>query len=417
MTTDEKDLKKRLHRAENIIEALQGDEIDAVVTKNNVVLLRLRQTEEKLRRSEERLRLALEVGKIGTRFLEIPSGKFDMSDRGRQIYGLPPEGEVTIRDLLDRVHPEDRPGVENTLGKALDDPVEFENEYRVIHPDGSEHWVSTRGKTFLDAQGKTGCNISMAVDITEKKTYEQQLISFNKMLESRVNERTSQVESQAKHLRALANRLTRVEHEERKRLARILHDEVQQLLVGARMSLGAVKRCTRMEQVQAFAGNVDNTLAQALEISRSLALDLCPPAIEENGLCGGLKWFAARMLKNNNFTVHLDMDPSAEPDTHNNRILLFESARELVLNAVKHAGVQDVHIILEKNRDDCVFLTVADEGNGFDPDCFKNRPSEEVTFGLFHIRERLAHIGGEVNISSAPDAGTRITLTCPLQHS
>jgi signal transduction histidine kinase len=59
-------------------------------------------------------------------------------------------------------------------------------------------------------------------------------------------------------------------------------------------------------------------------------------------------------------------------------------------------------------------MAVVDEGRGFDPDILENRVSEEATFGLFHIRERLIHIGGRVSIASAPDAGTCVTLTCPL---
>lgn len=417
MTSDDKDLQQRLSRAENIVEALRSEDVDAVLTKSNVVLLRLREAEEKLRRSEERLRMATEIGKIGTRYLDIPSGKFEMSEQCRQIYGLPLKGGVTVSQLLDRVHPEDRPRVANTLKVASETPVEFENEYRVVHPDGSEHWVSTRCKSFLDDKGKMGVNLGMAVDITEKKIHEQQLVAFNKTLEKRVKERTEKIESQAGHLRALANRLTRVEHEERKRLAKILHDQVQQLLVGARMTLGAINRCARLDQVRGFTDNIDETLAKAIQITRSLARDLTPPALHEGGLCAGLKWLAAHMYKTNDVTLHLDLEEQAEPDTEHTKILLFESARELVLNAVKHAGVPEVRIMLEKKGDHSLVLAVADEGRGFDPDILENRASEESTFGLFQIQERLTHIGGRVTITSAPGAGTCITLTCPLQDA
>jgi two-component system CheB/CheR fusion protein len=180
------------------------------------------------------------------------------------------------------------------------------------------------------------------------------------------------------------------------------------------MTLGAVRRCARLDQVQAFAETMDETLAQAIQISRSLAMDLSPPALKEGGLCAGLKWLAAHMHKTNDVTLHLDLEEQAEPDTDHTRILLFESARELVLNALKHAGVSEVRIMLKKNREHGLEMAVADEGRGFDPDILENRVSEEATFGLFHIRERLIHIGGRVSIASAPDAGTCVTLTCPL---
>lgn len=407
------ELHKRLQEAESIVAALKGEEVDAVVTRTNVALLRLRQTEEKLRRSEEHLRLALEIGKIGTRYLDLQSGKLDMSLRARQIYGLPLEGEVTVAQILNIIHPHDRPEKEKMFSKVKKNAAKFENEYRVVHPDGSEHWVNSRCETFLNKQGEVDFNIGMVVDITEKKVHEDQLVTFNQTLEKRVKQRTAQVESQSRHLRALTNRLTRVEHEERKRLAKILHDHVQQLLVGARMQLGILKRCKETVQAQQVVETIDNTLDQAIQTSRSLALDLCPPALQEGGLCGGLRWFATHMQQTNDFTLHLDLDDRAEPDDKNVKILLFECARELVLNTIKHADVSEARVSLKKPEDDCIALSVQDKGAGFDPDTLKDRIAEEATFGLFSIQQRVAHIGGEVKIASRPGAGTQATLIAP----
>ncbi|HKJ98657.1 MAG TPA: PAS domain-containing protein [Desulfotignum sp.] len=413
MADTREELQKRLQEAENIVEALRSQEVDAVVTKGNVSLLRLRQTEEKLRKSEEHLRMALQIGEIGTRYLDLQSGKLDMSKRARQIYGLPLEGEVTVDHILNNVHPEDRPEIKKIFSGAEKIAAKFENEHRVIHPDGSEHWVSSRCESFLDAQGKKGFNIGMVVDITEKKTYENQLVAFNQTLEKEVKQRTNQVESQTKHLRALAIRLTRVEHEERKRLARILHDHVQQLLVGARMQVGMLKRCKETVQMHTVVETIDNTLGQAIQTSRSLALDLCPPALQEGGLCGGLRWLATHMQQANEFTIHLDLDDQAEPDDKNVKILLFECARELVLNTIKHADVLEARVSLKKSDDTCIALSVQDKGAGFDPDALKDRVAEEATFGLFSIQQRLTHIGGNVKIASRPGAGTRTTLITP----
>lgn len=415
MTDTVEKLQRRLRQAEDIIEALKGEEVDAVVTRSSISLLRLRETEEKLRKSEERLRMATKIGKIGTWYLDIQSGNFDMSERCRDIYGLPVEGVVTVGQLLEIVHPEDRSRVQATLAEVTETPVEFENEYRVIHPEGSEHWVSTRCESFPDSEGKLIFNIGMVIDITEKKMQENQLIAFNEILEQRVSKRTAQVESQTKQLRALANRLTRVEHQERKRLAKILHDHIQQLLVAARMQLGSLKRCKQMEQMVDAARNVDSTLQQAIEASRSLALDLSPPALQEGGLSGGLRWLALHMKETNDFTLHLHLDDQAEPDNNDTRILLFESVRELILNTVKHARVSEAEVTMKKNQDDNIELTVNDEGKGFDPNLLKDRPPEEATFGLYSIQERLAHIGGEMKIDSSPGSGTRTTLVIPAR--
>lgn len=413
-TDNMEELKKRLQEAENIVEALRGDEVDAVVSKSNVALLRLRQTEEKLRKSEEHLRIALKIGKIGTIYLDVQSGKLEMSMRARQIYGLTLEGEVTVAQILNTVHPDDRPEIEKKWSQCKTIAAEFENEYRVIHPDGSLRWVSSGSESFLDAQGRVGFNIGMVKDITEKKIHENQLMAFNQTLEKRVKQRTEQVESQTRQLRALANRLTRVEHEERKRLAKILHDHVQQLLVGARFQLGSIKRCKQMAQIQDIVDTIDDTLGQAIQTSRSLALDLSPPALREGGLCGGLQWLALHMQKTNEFTLHLELDNQAEPDDNNTRILLFECARELILNAVKHAHVSEARVRLKKNADRCIALIVQDKGTGFNQDILTDRIPEDATFGLFSIQERLADIGGEIKIASRPGSGTHTTLIVPL---
>lgn len=413
MTDNMEALQKRLREAESIVEALKGEEVDAVVTRTNVALLRLRQTEEKLRKSEEHLRMALEIGEIGTRSLDLHSGNLEMSKRARQIYGLPLEGEVTVAQILNTVHPDDRFKVEKILREVKKTAGKFENEYRVVHPDGSEHWVSSRCESFLDDQDEVGFNLGMVIDITEKKIHENQLLAFNQTLEKRVKQRTAQVESQAKHLRALANRLTRVEHEERKRLAKILHDHVQQLLVGARMQLGILKRCKETVQAQQVVETIDNTLDQAIQTSRSLALDLSPPALQEGGLCGGLRWLALHMQETNEFTIHLDLDDRAEPEDKNMKILLFECARELVLNTIKHADVSEARVSLKKPEDTCIVLSVQDKGAGFDPEALNDRIAAEATFGLFSIQQRLADIGGEVKIASRPGAGAHTTLIAP----
>ncbi len=414
-TTDNmEELQKRLQEAENIVEALKSDEVDAVVSKSNVALLRLRQTEEKLRKSEEHLRIALKIGKVGTRYLDVQSGKIEMSMRARQIYGLPLEGEVTVSQILHTVHPDDRPEIEKKWSEYKKTAAEFEKEYRVIHPDGSLHWVSIRSESFLDAQGRVNFNIGMIKDITEKKIQENQLMAFNQTLEKRVKQRTAQVEAQTKHLRALANRLTQVQHEERKRLSKILHDHFQQLLVGARFQLGSIKRCKETAQIQAVVDTIEDTLDQAIQTSRSLALELSPPALREGGLCGGLQWLALHMQQTNEFTLHLELDDKAEPDDNNMSILLFECARELILNAMKHANVSEVQVRLKKNADRCIALIVQDKGTGFNPDILTDRITEDATFGLFSIQERLAHIGGEIKIASRPGSGTQTMLIVPL---
>jgi signal transduction histidine kinase len=240
-----------------------------------------------------------------------------------------------------------------------------------------------------------------------------QLANLNQTLERRVARRTAEAVEQAQKLRILSAELSLAEEAERRRIATMLHEDLQQLLVAARMQLAALGRTRDVAQQQAITREIADVLERSFKLTRSLSVELAPPVLYEHGLAAALKWLATETRKNYNVEVILEADPSANPKAADARVFLFRAVRELLLNSLKHAGGSAVHITMQHRRPDRVRIMVADDGPGFDPNSLDDKRTGSQTVGLLNLRERVCNFGGEFHIHSAPERGTRITLSLP----
>ncbi len=254
-------------------------------------------------------------------------------------------------------------------------------------------------------------------DITQRKRMEENLRDLNRTLEERVAQRTEELEKTCSELlqrnaqfRALASRLTQAENEERRRIAQVLHDNHQQLIVAAKFRVELLRGATCGEQVDEVGRQVLEILDQALDVSRSLTMELAPPILYGAGLVAALQWLAHWMQESYQLEVAVvgSLPMTRLPTDVSD--LLFQGARELLLNVVKHAGVRraTVSVTLEDNQ---LLLSVADEGAGFNSDAVLAMPR---SFGLFSIRERLVPLGGRLIIDSQPGCGTVGSLAIPV---
>jgi signal transduction histidine kinase len=245
-------------------------------------------------------------------------------------------------------------------------------------------------------------------DITKRKKAEDELRQARDELELRVRERTAQLNERAAQLSRLASQLTLAEQKERSRLAQVLHDGLQQLLVAAKLRLGLMQS-SEDPAVRREAAELSDIIADCIATSRSLTAELDPPVLRQGGLVPALHWLARWMREKHGLAVSLDAPKRAVPVPETLALLLFQAVRELLFNVVKHAGVSAARVEVAV-VDSCVRLAVIDEGVGFDPSILPGGDH----FGLFAVRERLDLLGGRVEITSSPGRGSRFTLVAPL---
>ncbi len=246
----------------------------------------------------------------------------------------------------------------------------------------------------------------------EQERSEQDLRAAKEELEQKVAERTAELARQAGQLRALASELTLAEQRERRRLAEVLHDDLQQLLAGAKFHLHGLRH-TRDETVKGIGADVEGLLDDALERCRTLTWELSPPILHQAGLVAALEWLVTWKHDKHGLRVDLEAAPEAAPESEDVTVLLFQAARELLFNVVEHAGVMEARVRLRRLNDH-VELEVSDQGAGFDPAGIVDREGPPAGFGLLSIRERLVLLGGQLAIDSAPGRGSRITLLAPV---
>jgi CheY-like chemotaxis protein/two-component sensor histidine kinase len=186
------------------------------------------------------------------------------------------------------------------------------------------------------------------------------------------------------------------------------------LLVAAKYRTAILSK-TGDEILKQATKEVEDLIDEAIAASRSLTAELSPPILHEAGLKAGLEWLARRMADTQGLFVNLELQ-EIDPLPEDSKILLFESVRELLFNAVKHANVRSAVVNL-RCIDNSIQVIVSDQGSGFDPTVLLPPGEKGSGIGLFTIRERLELMGGKFEIHSSPGQGSRFVLSIPVSPS
>jgi len=370
-----------------------------------------RQQEQALRDSEERYRGLVEAT-TAIVWTALPTGEIDYCSPQWYAYSGLTVDESLGTGWARALHPDHHEPMQQAWLRATETNQKYEIELLLRSAEGSYCWHLARGLPLLDANGTATRWIGTALDIHGQKETQAEIEALNATLEMRVAERTATAEYQAVQLRQLAAELSRAEQKERRRLATTLHDHLQQLLVAAKFQLTSLGH----DPDQSFR-SVNELLDQSLEVSRSLTVELSPPVLHEAGLGPALEWLARWMMEKHQLDVSVEVEPDSEPEDEHVRTVLFESARELLFNVVKHAQVTKARVRMTRVGDDSVCITVEDSGVGFSRDPARVALSTSPGLGLRSIYERMGHLGGDVAIETEEQKGTRVALTAPRHRA
>lgn len=364
-----------------------------------------RQSEESMRESELLLHKIIEQSPISMAIVGMDGTIEYINWKAIETFGYSPEDIPTMDAWWVKAYPDEKCRKDviarwmGHLGKALVENSEIAgDEYQVTCKDGT---VKTMFIFGVPVASKV---FAMFNDVTTMKQLQRDLEASRDELERKVKDRTVK-------LQALAEEIIRVENRERLRIAHVLHEDLQQWLAAAKFRLGELQELDATTSFRESAKRVHQMLDKAIAVTRSLAVDLRPPIIHEEGLKRALRWLADDMRKKFDLSVQIRVDRIIEKIGKEIGLFVFEAVRELLLNVVKHAGVKTVAIEVKAQGRGRFKVEVSDKGNGFD-----SSRDDDRKFGLFSIRERADVLGGELDIVSKPGRGTSIVLSLPLSR-
>ncbi|GAB5536913.1 MAG: hypothetical protein Rubg2KO_31620 [Rubricoccaceae bacterium] len=222
-------------------------------------------------------------------------------------------------------------------------------------------------------------------------------------------EQATALEAQNQEIRELATALTLAEQAERSRVATLLHNDIQQLLFGAQLTVQSLLSTSSADLPEAIE-QAHHAIDLCLQATRKLTLDLTPPVLDDEDYSVALQWLASHIRETYGLQVEVTTHGTRPTIRQREvRVLVTELVRELLFNTVKHAETDRALVRLSIEETGEMVVEVEDEGRGFEP----SKVIGSGGFGLNSIRGRIGLVGGQFDLDSRPGAGTRARLRIP----
>lgn len=395
--------------------------VEAVVGSTRDISERKR-TEEALRDAKTRLVATLYASEIATWTWDVQRDRMVADENMARLFSMNKEAAsgASIQMYLTAIHPEDRSRVEAAISEALTVRDKFyEVDYRLVQADGSIRWVTARGRVEHDAEGKALQFPGVLIDITDRKRAEENFRQLNETLEHQVQARTQELQArnaeilqQAGQLRDLSNRLQQSQDNERRRIARELHDSAGQIMVALSMNLASIVQ-----------GNPDSHVAEQLERSQELVQELNkeirtmsyllhPPLLDEAGLSGAIGWYLDGLKQRSGLKVDLNISQDLHRLSDETELAIFRIVQECLTNIHRHAGADTARVDIARHPED-ISIEIHDNGKGMSAEKLTNIQYQRSGVGITGMRERVRLLNGTMNILS-DKSGTKVMVSLPI---
>jgi PAS domain S-box-containing protein len=392
--------------------------------------------EQSLRESEERIRSLIQSVKEYAIIQMDPRGQVVSWNAGAErLKGYTAE-EIIGRHFSVFYPKEEVMGgkPERVLAEAAE-RGQYEEEGWRIRKDGSQFWASIVVTALRGTDGKLQGFLKLTRDMSERRARLEALTKAKEELEIRIEQRAAvltrvnlelrmeiaerkkaedQLRASLEQLRALAARLQNVREEERKHVAREIHDELGQGCTAIKMDLALIGHWTAKgqkkvrEKVNSGIQLVDNLILML----RRIASELRPRALDDLGLTAALEWQAQEFEKRSGIHCSVTLPKEEIPLDPERSTAIFRIFQESLTNVARHAEADSVEARLQKEGDELIFQ-VKDNGKGFDPEEAAKRKS----LGLIGMKERALLLDGDLRVDGVPGTGTTMTLRIPLPRT
>ena len=369
-----------------------------------------KKAERELRDNETQLRLAQRAGHIGSWEWDAVQDTYTWSQECYELFGIDAEERAFTAKWMSAISPTDSIRLKEGMTCCIErGEVEFEYQYE--HPLRGTRWIYTRAKMLGDDSGLRRM-FGTCHDITERKQVELFLLQSKSLLESVVEQRTVE-------LRKLSANLLQSQDDERRRIARELHDSFGQNLAGLKINLDQLAGLSpsldlRSEDVRERLSDCLKLVQCCIVETRTLSHLLHPPLLDEAGFASAARWYVEEFARRSHIDVRLELSEELPRLMPAFELALFRALQESLTNVHRYSESPSVDVDVTTDAKSIV-LTVRDYGRGVPEEILRNfrEHGSGVGVGLSGMRERMNELGGNLELAS-DQTGTIVMAKLPL---